>query len=394
MKNHYVFFTRTLPYHGVGGMEVLIWDLMTEIVRSGQGKVTVVTTYIPEKPEKFEDEGVCIVAIQGVTPRRYTPKWWSLSADYFDNNLRESAFCVVSVAMGAAGILFQRSRFLDVPVICQSHGTVMSETISKLRTKNPIQILKCLRQIKYFIREYRVFKNADKIVAAGGIVNSTLKRFPYNKYISPSKFLLIENGINMEEFSSSPENRKELRERYNIDQNAPLVVSVARLIKQKGVKQAIYAFKELLVTTSSANLLIVGDGREKKRLEILVDELDIRDKVAFVGAVRYSDLPKYYQMSDVILFPTLRMEGAPLNILEALSVGIPVVASNYLTSSKQISKYISFINPREPVEVAQALVSAIRVSRDEQITLSKKYSIPEMTRNYLKVFNEVKNTYL
>ncbi len=393
-KNHYVFFTRTLPYHGVGGMEVLIWDLMTEIVRSGQGKVTVVTTYIPNKPEKFEDEGVCIVAIQGVTPRRYTPKWWRLSADYFDKNLRESAFCVISVAMGAAGILFQRSRFLDVPVISQSHGTVLSETISKLRTKNPIQILKCLRQIKYFIREYRVFKHTDKIVAAGGIVNSTLKKFPYNKYIAPSKFLLIENGINMEEFSPSPENRKELRERYNIDQNAPLVVSVARLIKQKGVEQAIYGFNELLVTNNSAYFLIVGDGREKKRLETLVKELGITDKVIFVGAVQYSDLPKYYQMSDVILFPTLRMEGAPLNILEALSVGIPVVASNYLTSSKQISKYISFINPRNPVEVAQALVSAIRISRNEQITLSKKYSIPEMTRSYLKVFNEVKNAYL
>ena len=86
-KNHYVFFTRTLPYHGVGGMEVLIWDLMTEIVRSGHGMVTVVTTYIPEKPEKFEDEGVSVVAIQGVTPRRYTPKWWRLSADYFDENV-------------------------------------------------------------------------------------------------------------------------------------------------------------------------------------------------------------------------------------------------------------------------------------------------------------------
>lgn len=391
---HFVFFSRTLPFHGVGGMEVLIWDLMTEIVRSGQGKVTVVTTYIPEKPEKFKYEGVCIVAIQGVTPRRYTPEWWRLSADYFDNYLRESAYCVISVAMGAAGILFQRSKFYDVPVICQSHGTVMSETISKLRTKNPIQILKCLRQIKYFFREYRVFKNADKIVAAGGIVNSTLKRFPYNEYISPSKFMLIENGINMEEFSPSSENRKELRERYNIDQNAPLVLSVARLVKQKGVEQAIYAFKELLVTTCSAKLLIVGDGREKKRLEALVEEIGISDKVIFVGAVKYLNLPKYYQMSDVILFSTLRMEGAPLNILEALSVGIPVVASNYLTSSQQISKYISFVNPRDPVEVAQALVSAIRVSRGEQITLSNKYSVTEMTRNYLNVFNEVKNAYL
>lgn len=392
--NHYVFFSRTLPFHGVGGMEVLIWDLMTEIVHSGQGEVTVVTTTIPNKPEKFEDEGVKIVAIQGVVPRRYTPKWWKLSADYFDNNLREDCYCVMSVAMGAAGLLFQRKRFSDVPIVCQSHGTVLSETISKLRTRNPIQILKCLRQIKYFIREYRVYKHTNKLVAAGGIVNSTLKKFPYNKFIEESKIVLIENGINTNEFRPSLENRKALREKYNIDQNAPIVVSVARLIKQKGVEQAVYAFKELLPTVNNAHFLIVGDGRERKPLESLVDELDIGDKVIFVGAVQYAELPKYYQMSDVILFPTLRMEGAPLNILEALSVGIPVVASNYLTNSQHISEYISFVDPRDPVEVANALTNAIKVSREEQITLSKNYSIPEMSKIYLKLFSEVKNIQL
>ncbi len=122
--NHYVFFSRTLPFHGVGGMEVLIWDLMTEIVHSGQGEVTVVTTTIPNKSEKFEDEGVKIVAIQGVVPRRYTPKWWKLSADYFDNNLREDCYCVMSVAMGAAGLLFQRKRFSDVPRLNTSFANI------------------------------------------------------------------------------------------------------------------------------------------------------------------------------------------------------------------------------------------------------------------------------
>ena len=389
--NHYVFFSRTLPFHGVGGMEVLIWDLMTEIVHSGQGEVTVVTTTIPNKPEKFEDEGVKIVAIQGVAPRRYTPKWWKLSADYFDNNLREDCYCVMSVAMGAAGLLFQRKRFSDVPIVCQSHGTVLSETISKLRTRNPIQILKCLRQIKYFIREYRVYKHTNKLVAAGGIVNSTLKKFPYNKFIEENKIVLIENGINTNEFRPSLENRKALRERYNLGLNIPLVVSVARLIKQKGVEQAVYAFKELLATVNNAHFLIVGDGGERKPLESLVNELDIRDRATFVGSIQYEELPKYYQMSDVILFPTLRMEGAPLNILEALSVGIPVVASNYLTNSKHISEHITFVDPRDPVEVANALVDAIKVSQNEDISLSKMYSITEMTRIYLRLFDDVKN---
>lgn len=372
-------------------MEVLIWDLMTEIVRSGQGKVTVVTTTIPSKPKSFEDEGINIVAIPGVTPRRYTPKWWRLSADYFDKHLKHDVFCVISVAYGAAGLLFQRKQFHDVPIICQSHGTVVSETISKLRTKNPIQILKCLRQIKYFIREYRVFKHSNQIVAAGGIVDSTLRKFPYNRYINSNQITLIENGINIDEFCPSLENRKALREKYNIVMDAPVVVSVARLIKQKGVEQAVYAFKELVNTIENAHFLIVGDGRERQPLERLVKELDLVERVTFVGSVQYAELPKYYQMSDVIVFPTLRMEGAPLNILEALSAGLPVVASNFLTNSRYISKYINFVEPRNPAEVANALAEAIKVSQNEDISLSKIYSISEMTKIYLRLFDDVKN---
>ena len=390
--NHYVFFSRTLPFHGVGGMEVLIWSLMTEIVRSGQGKITVVTTTIPNKPTSFQSDGLNIVAIPDVTPRRYTTKWWKLSANYFDNYLRADTFCVISIAYGAAGLLFQRKRFFDVPIICQSHGTVMSETISKLRTRRPIQILKCIRQIKYFIREYKVYKHTNKIIAAGGIVNSTLNKFPYNKYLDSNKITLIENGIDVSEFFPSSKNRREQRELHHIDQNVPLVVSVARLIKQKGVEQAIYAFKNLLEKTNNAHFLIVGDGREKKRLLSIVKRLNLEDKVTFVGAIPYTELPKYYQMSDVILFPTLRMEGAPLNILEALSVGIPVVASNYLTNSKQISKYITLVDPRDYNEVSDAIIRAFELSKHGQITLPKKYSVPVMTNYYLSVFNEVKKS--
>jgi len=262
-----------------------------------------------------------------------------------------------------------------------------------LRTKNPIQILKCLRQIKYLIREYKVFKYSDVIVAAGEIVNSTLKKFPYKHYVDSDKFTLIENGIDRHEFCPSPENRRVLREQYNINQDVPLVVSVARLIKQKGVEQAIHGFNKLLTITDNVHFLIVGDGREKKGLESLVDELKIRDKVTFVGAIQYAELPKYYQMSDVILFPTLRMEGAPLNILEALSVGLPVVASHHLTGSRKISEQIIFVDPRDPYGVSEALISAIEISKDEEVVLSNKYSIPQMTQDYLNIFKHVKNTY-
>ena len=77
-KNHFVFFSRSLPFHGIGGMEIVVWGLLKEISNSNSAKVTVITTAIKGKPEQFTEDNVSVVAILGVKSRRYTPKWWKL----------------------------------------------------------------------------------------------------------------------------------------------------------------------------------------------------------------------------------------------------------------------------------------------------------------------------
>ncbi len=388
-NQHYVFFSRTLPFHGIGGMEIVVWDLLTEISRSGQGRVTVVTTTIPDKPEKFVEEGVNVVAIPGVKPRRYTRKFWRLSADYFDQNLRKDTTCVVSVAMGVCGLLFQREQFSDVPIVWQAHGSVVGEVISKLRTRNPIQILKCLRQIKYFIREYRALRKVDKIVTVGKIVERTFKSKPYTQYLNEEKIILIENGIDIRKFHPSSTIRDELRNKYNICLDGPLIISASRLILQKGITQGILGFQKFLEKVPNAHLLIIGDGPDKNKFQQLVVKCSLDNKVTFAGAKPYSQMPQYFQMGDIFLFPTLRVEGAPLNILEALATGLSVVASEYLHESQCISPYIYIVDARNAEEVASGLFKAHQALNQNVVELSKKYSIQGVTTEYVNLFESL-----
>ena len=389
-KNHFVFFSRSLPFHGIGGMEIVVWGLLKEISNSNSAKVTVITTAIKGKPEQFTEDNVSVVAILGVKSRRYTPKWWKLSARYFEEHLMSEATCVISVAMGACGLLFQRERFKDVPILWQAHGTVVGEVISKVRTKHPVQLLKCLRQIKYFIREYRAFRQVDKIVAVGKIVERALTSNPYNKFVDREKVMLIENGVDTKQFHPSANIRKEYRNKYDISQDTFLVVSASRMILQKGIAQGIFGFQKFLLEVPSAHLLIVGDGKERDSLHALAVSCDIEDSVTFVGSKHYSEMPKYFQMGDVFLFPTLREEGAPLNILEALATGLPVVASQFLFESEHISPYIYFVDPRNAQGVATGLRKAYQRRDDESVQLANYYSITNVSRRYVELFGTLK----
>ena len=389
INNHIVFFSRTLPYHGLGGMEIVLWDLLVEMAKNPSYRVTVITTAIKGKPEKFLAEKVNIVAIQNVKSRRYTPKWWDLSAKYFQQNLMSEAKCVVSVAMGACGLLFHREQFKNVPILWQAHGTVVGEVISKLRTKSPIQILKCVRQAKYLIREFRGLRKADKIVSVGKIVDRSLKNIPYRYYIKEENLCLIENGIAIDKFLPNEKVKKELRRKYDIPLDAIVVISASRMILQKGVAQGILGFQKFIQEIPNAYMVIVGGGEEEHNLRKLVRNCSPEGKIIFVGEKSRDEIPMYFQMGNVFLFPTLREEaGIPLNILEALAAGLSVVGSNYLLASKSVSPHIYFANPSDPQDIAAKLMSAQQNSSANQIRLPEKYSIEYVARQYIELVNK------
>jgi glycosyltransferase involved in cell wall biosynthesis len=73
-------------------------------------------------------------------------------------------------------------------------------------------------------------------------------------------------------------------------------------------------------------LLLLGAGEQEEELSKLVDDLKIKDKVAFIGLVSRSELPKYLKISDVFVRPSLS-EGLGSAFLEAMAAGVPVIGT-------------------------------------------------------------------
>jgi starch synthase (maltosyl-transferring) len=154
----------------------------------------------------------------------------------------------------------------------------------------------------------------DRHVAVSRHVASRLReRFG----VADSKVRVIPNAVVLGE----PEPRSaRLRAEVTGDERRPLVLTVARLDAQKGLPYLLDA----AAAVPDAVFAIAGDGPERAMLEARARTLGLEDRVRFLGHRR--DVPALLAASDVFVLPSLA-EGLPLSVLEAMAVGIPVVAT-------------------------------------------------------------------
>ena len=86
------------------------------------------------------------------------------------------------------------------------------------------------------------------------------------------------------------------------------------------------SFAELSARHDGVQLRLVGDGPERRDLEQLVSELNLVDRVTFAGRLTETDTLAEIARSDVLVLPSF-MEGLPIVLMEAMALGVPVVAS-------------------------------------------------------------------
>jgi glycosyltransferase involved in cell wall biosynthesis len=99
-----------------------------------------------------------------------------------------------------------------------------------------------------------------------------------------------------------------------------VVLVPARLDPLKGHEFLFEAAREL----GGVQVVLVGDGPERLRLQALAHELGIAERVAFLGF--REDVPRLLESADVVVLPSLA-EGLPLAALEAMAAGTPLVAT-------------------------------------------------------------------
>ena len=136
-----------------------------------------------------------------------------------------------------------------------------------------------------------------------------------------NRLALIRNGVNPPTLLS----RAEARQSLNIPADAIVVGTIANHYKTKGLDvllQAVAGTKKEI--GNNLQVIILGDGPERRRLEALIDKLDLHSCVRLTGFL--PDAAKYLTAFDIFVLPS-RKEGSPYILLEAMHAGLPIIAT-------------------------------------------------------------------
>jgi glycosyltransferase involved in cell wall biosynthesis len=142
--------------------------------------------------------------------------------------------------------------------------------------------------------------------------------------VTSERIRVVYNALDESRFNSLP-NKIDARQALGYSEGSTLVLTAARLVSWKGIDGVIRAIDKIRFDFSDIQLIVVGDGPERRQLENLAAECNY--PVQFLGFISQQDLYHVMRAADVlVLFSTY--EGMPHSVLEAMACGIPVVASS------------------------------------------------------------------
>lgn len=220
-------------------------------------------------------------------------------------------------------------------------------------------------------------------------------------YKNAKKYLHAKNtyythgiGVNSTRFSEKEVEKNEILESLNIGQNAKIIFSVGELNKNKNHKVILNALAK--IKDDNLFYIIAGDGPMKGPLLALAKELKVSDRFKLLGY--RNDIDKLLRISDVFCFPSYR-EGLPLSVMEAMSSGVPVVASDIRGNSDLIDNgkggFLCQPENSESFKESIQILLENQALREEFVKYNKKkiqnFSLQSVLEEMINIYKEQKN---
>jgi len=237
------------------------------------------------------------------------------------------------------------------------------------------------------ILKYNLSK-ADKILSTSQVMAKETKLYT-NKDIEVTPF-----GIDMEQFK--PMNTKE--ELFDKDD---IVIGTVKTLEEKyGIEYLIKAFKILIdkYKDLSLKLLIVGGGSLDNSLKDLVKKLKIENKTIFVGKVPFNEVPKYQNILDIAVFPSIEnSESFGVAVIEASACEKPVIVSNVGGLPEVVENGISgfVVPPKNEKALAQTIEELIlhedmrnKMGQEGRKRVNKLYNWEDNVKQMIKIYKE------
>lgn len=241
--------------------------------------------------------------------------------------------------------------------------------------------------------DQHVLRFADRVVA----VSERMKFLLTEKGVHKKKVKVIKNAVDPSEIKATA-SLSRIRRDIGINEGDSVIGVVGRLNPEKGHIVFLEAMKMVVESLPSCKALIVGEGQERKRLEQFCRENGIDSKVRLLG--HKLSIGNYYQLMDLVVIPSFS-EGLPNVLLEAMILGIPVVATNVGGIPEVLNDENGVIIPpgnadfmrKEIVDILRDEKRCRRISENAKTTAMTSFR-PEVRANkIIQLYYEVLNNH-
>ncbi len=235
---------------------------------------------------------------------------------------------------------------------------------------------------KYRERLQEILKHAKAVHCVSKAMAEETK-----KIYKDRNTVVIYNGIDLNIFKCNPEKKSsELN-----------IVFIGSLIWKKAVDLAIYIFFKYLKMGGEGRMFIIGDGEEKQKMCFTINDLNLADKIAYLGKKREQEVAQILKDMDVLLLPSFA-EGLANVILEAMATCTVPVASDVQGNSEAIIHgETGFLFPlldfKKPAEYLYYLYShpekLQEMKKNARKSVEKSFTLQQMREGHLKFYERL-----
>ena len=388
----------------MGGVETHARQLATGLQRRGWN-VTVLATQIEGRRRGAIEriDRVAVVRTRPAMGRRRFTKWLflpfaALAAIKLRRHI-DVIFCPDLRGVGLSAIA--AGWWTDVPVVLQGatpgaySASHWDDFVRRLPIRPPARVLAVAKRVMY-----RLHRHA----AAAVCITHLHEQEARESGIAAERIYYIPHGVDLGIFRPvSDQIRREMRRSLAWPDNERIIVFLGRLSLEKGVLDLLEAWRRLPSSRrSGTRLVLVGPDMTGHELDVgpaaraFVAEHGLSDSVLFAGATENPAM--MLQASDALVQPS-HWEAFPLSVIEAMSCGLPVVASfvggmqDYLVHDANAL----VCPPKDPAALAEALRRLIgdadlrdRLSRASLDTVTARFDERRNLDAYERVFDEVR----
>ena len=245
-------------------------------------------------------------------------------------------------------------------------------------------------------RYSKIMTSGDRVICVSEVVRDYIIK---NYNTDPNIIRVIQRGVDMNQFNPQQVDTasvSQLRDKFNLHGKL-VITSVGRITWLKDYETFIKSMAKLCQHTPEAVGLIVGGYRKDKSdyfksLQQLVADYKLEGRIIFTGS--QEDIASIYNLSDIVVNASLKMGNMGRTVVEALAVGIPVIATTFegLRNLVEDDKNGYVINNKDVDGLADALIRTLQASFTAEAiraTVPEEYTLDHMVKSILGVYQEL-----